>query len=362
MLLANNNVLNKYESILKEELSPMTRAIDEEGVYPETVLRALGKAGAYQISELTYKEEMLKRLQLINIAARSCVSTSFLIWCHTTAISFISNSGNAYLKETLLPLLESGEVLAGTGLSNPMKYYAGMETLRLTAERHENGYTINGILPYVSNLGKGHWFGIIAQVDEEQRIFAMVNCDSLGLTLTEHKDFAGLNGTRSFTCRFDDVFLEDNVMISTSADDFVKTIRSSFMLTQTGMGIGLIKASVDTMQKCIKKQNESNKFIGVSTEHILDELEAVQHKIHDLFESTIEVPFNDAVQIRLQGAELALKTAEIAMLYQGAAGYLKKSDSMRRLREALFIAVVTPAIKHLKRMLHEQSNPLLGVN
>jgi hypothetical protein len=362
MLLANNDVLNKYERILKEELSPIARAIDEEGYYPETVLRALGKAGAYQISGLSYKEEISKRLELIDLAARSCVSTSFLIWCHTTAISFISNSKNAYLKETLLPLMESGEVLAGTGLSNPMKYYVGMETLRLTAERHENGYTINGILPYVSNLGTGHWFGIIAQVNEEQRIFAMVNCNSPGLTLTEHKDFAGLNGTRSFTCRFDNVFLEDNVIISTSADEFVKTIRSSFMLTQTGMGTGLIRASVDTMQKCIKKQNETNKFIGVSTEQILEELDAVQQKVNDIFSSSLEVNFNDAVQIRLQGAELALKTAETAMLYQGAVGYLRKSDSMRRLREALFIAVVTPAIKHLKRILHEHSNPIFNVN
>lgn len=359
MMLANNDVFNKYERILKKELSPIASAIDEEGYYPETVLRALGNAGAYQISGLTYEEEISQRLGLIDLAARSCVSTSFLIWCHTTAISFISNSDNAYLKETLLPLMESGEVLAGTGLSNPMKYYAGMEAVRLTAERHKNGYTINGILPYVSNLGSGHWFGIIAQVNEKQRIFAMVNCNSPGLTLTEHKDFAGLNGTRSFTCRFKDVFIDEQGIVSHSADEFVKTIRSSFILTQTGMGTGLIKASLDTMQKCIKKQNQTNQYIGVSTEHILEELNAVQQKVNDLFESSLEINFTDAVQIRLHGAELALKSAETAMLYQGAAGYLRKSDSMRRLREALFIAVVTPAIKHLKRMLYEHSNPIL---
>ena len=41
------------------------------------------------------------------------------------------------------------------------------------------------------------------------------------------------------------------------------------------------------------------------------------------------------------------------MLHLGAKGYLSNNAAQRRLREAYFIAIVTPAIKHLRKELHE---------
>lgn len=44
-----------------------------------------------------------------------------------------------------------------------------------------------------------------------------------------------------------------------------------------------------------------------------------------------------------------LEAAQAAMLHQGARGYLRTATAQRRLREAYFIAIVTPALKHLRR-------------
>jgi hypothetical protein len=41
------------------------------------------------------------------------------------------------------------------------------------------------------------------------------------------------------------------------------------------------------------------------------------------------------------------------MMHMGAKGYLSNNAAQRRLREAYFIAIVTPAIKHLRKELHE---------
>jgi hypothetical protein len=35
-------------------------------------------------------------------------------------------------------------------------------------------------------------------------------------------------------------------------------------------------------------------------------------------------------------------------MHQGARGYLKSAAPQRRIREAQFVAIVTPAIKHLR--------------
>ena len=46
--------------------------------------------------------------------------------------------------------------------------------------------------------------------------------------------------------------------------------------------------------------------------------------------------------------ELALRATQSALLHQGARGYLMSSAPQRRIREAHFVAIVTPAIKHLR--------------
>jgi hypothetical protein len=54
---------------------------------------------------------------------------------------------------------------------------------------------------------------------------------------------------------------------------------------------------------------------------------------------------------RLTGAELSLRAAQGAMLHAGASGYTVDAPAQRRLREAYFIAIVTPSVKHLHKVL-----------
>ena len=56
----------------------------------------------------------------------------------------------------------------------------------------------------------------------------------------------------------------------------------------------------------------------------------------------------DVLDARTQGSELALRASQSALLHQGARGYLLSSAPQRRVREAHFAAIVTPAIKHLR--------------
>jgi len=51
----------------------------------------------------------------------------------------------------------------------------------------------------------------------------------------------------------------------------------------------------------------------------------------------------------VDGGELCLRAANSALMHQGARGYLMHSAVQRRVREAQFVAIVTPAIKHLRK-------------
>ncbi len=58
------------------------------------------------------------------------------------------------------------------------------------------------------------------------------------------------------------------------------------------------------------------------------------------------------IQSRLTASELSLRASQAAMLHAGARAYLSGSPQERKLREAYFVAIVTPAIKQLKKMLY----------
>ena len=51
--------------------------------------------------------------------------------------------------------------------------------------------------------------------------------------------------------------------------------------------------------------------------------------------------------------DASVAAAHAAMLHCGARGYLKSHRAQRRLREAYFVAIVTPATKQLRKMLAE---------
>jgi alkylation response protein AidB-like acyl-CoA dehydrogenase len=59
------------------------------------------------------------------------------------------------------------------------------------------------------------------------------------------------------------------------------------------------------------------------------------------------------VALRLDIGEASVAAAHAAMLHCGARGYVKSHRAQRRLREAYFVAIVTPATKQLRKMLQD---------
>lgn len=141
------------DDLIQTQFKPFVRRIDSEAYYAEDFLKSIGKAG---FLDSRNGVDYAKEARVVEETAKVCMTTAFNLWCHLASLTYIRNSENAYLKNEILPRLENGELLGGTGLSNPMKYYAGLEALYLSAKKDNGGYIVNGQLPTVSNLGTDH--------------------------------------------------------------------------------------------------------------------------------------------------------------------------------------------------------------
>jgi alkylation response protein AidB-like acyl-CoA dehydrogenase len=357
-------ILPGLSELIAVELAPKVVDIDLKGVYPDAFLRKLGTLGGLgsltPVSHGGSARGLKHAIQVVEEASKQCVSTGFLLWAQYALQWYVLNGTNPVLAADMLPKMARGEVLGGTAQSNTMKSCVGIEETRLKAQRVAGGYRVNGVLPWVSNIGPEHHFHMGASLpDAPGLVIGLLHGSTPGLTLAQNAHFIGMEGTNTFACQFRDVFLPDAQVVCHphEFDAFRDHTKSAFILLQMGMGLGLVDACAAMMKRSDRTHGHVNRFLDVQADALGVELDAARAATYDLAEridrdgSAPHV--KETLQLRLAGSELSLKAANAAMLHLGAKGYLSNNAAQRRLREAYFIAIVTPAIKHLRKELHE---------
>jgi alkylation response protein AidB-like acyl-CoA dehydrogenase len=346
------------------ELPGLVQKIDSEGYYPESLLREFGRLGAFaqHLPDVSDNVDLAAAIDAMAAAGEHCLSTSFCMWCQDALAWYIFASTNNELKESVGQRAASGEALGGTALSNPMKTLFGIEQMRLKGERVDGGYRVKGLLPYVSNLGDDHYFGGIFEVESggrKRNVMAIFPCAAEGLSLSANTKFVALDGTRTFSVQLRDVAVPDSGVIADPADDYVKRIRAGFVLLQSGMAFGLIRDCIRLMQRTRGQLGHVNKYLEVQPETLVEQLAAMESEVARLAATPFETDpayWRAVIEARLAAGEASVAAAHAAMLHCGARGYVANATAQRRLREAYFVAIVTPATKQLRKMLSDMTN------
>jgi hypothetical protein len=146
-----------------------------------------------------------------------------------------------------------------------------------------------------------------------------------------------------------DTFVPHADVLSDDARSFVAKIRNGFVLLQTGFGIGVALGAARSMREDPVGRRLAV-HLPLGPEQIDARCDALLQRVNSLasiHQSTDHSLFLDVLRLRLDVSWLALEAAQSAMLQFGARGYLVNSEPARRLREAQFVAVVTPSVKHI---------------
>jgi hypothetical protein len=145
----------------------------------------------------------------------------------------------------------------------------------------------------------------------------------------------GLEGSLTVAMHFSDAFVSDAFVIAHPADSFIRTIALPMILAQVGLGLGLVGA-------CVEQDSD----LAAALSSLRAESYAVAARCEKGTATRREV-----LAVRAASSDLALRAANSALLHAGAKGYLTQHPAQRRLREAHFIASMTPTLKHLRQEL-----------
>ncbi len=368
------DLLAAVRALADGPLAELADGIDRRGIYPKSILQRLGDLGALKahLAEPGRPADYGLAIRAMTEVSRVCGATGFMVWCHDVCGVYMEQSGNPALMGEAFTRHANGQTLGATGMSNPMKTFAGIETFLLHAVKVAGGWRVSGTLPWVSNLGPDHYFGAVADVVVPHKtekpggekpaleIMFMVRCDAPGVELRNCPSFSAMEGTNTWAVRLTDYFVGAQDLIAAPVRPFIGRIRSAFILLQTGMGLGVAQGAIDSMWKVERPLGHVNEFLEDRPDDLHAELDELTARIMRL----AQTPFGlgqgstqaqnneymiDVLDVRAHASELALRAAQSALLHQGARGYLMTSDVQRRVRESHFVAIVTPAIKHLRK-------------
>lgn len=349
---------------IQHSLVPIVQDIDRKGLCPREFLKQLGQAGGFAAAIPTQYGglglNLAAQIEVIAQVGRECGSSAFLTWCQSACAWYLLHSANAAPRERYLSRVARGTLLSGTGMSNAVKHLAGIERINLHGHREGDAYRISGALPWVSNIGPGHLVIVAASLEDGGYIMFALPLDAEGVILHDCQEFSGMEGTGTLNIRLKNVLVPSSDVLAhpNQFEAYLQRIKPGFILTQIGMGLGITQASVQTMIDCNVSHAHVNQYLDDQAPELSAQIDALRTTTFTLARLDDQAPQLDILRARARASELTLGAAQSAALHAGAKGYLMRHPAQRRLREALFVAIVTPALKHLRKEIDTLENRL----
>jgi butyryl-CoA dehydrogenase len=295
-------------------------------------------------------------------------SHSITISAHTTlGTSPIVNFGTQEQKKRFVPLLASGRVIGGFGLTEDT---AGSDAggTRTTAVRKNGHYVLNGSKRFITHAGVGEVFVVTAVTDPaagtrgiSSFILTKDTCDlpratevgighscdlqpMKGFTSGKKEDKLGWRSSDTRELLFTDVEVPAENLLGKEGQGFVNFMRTldAGRIGIASLSLGLAQGAFDLSLQYASTRKQFGKaiaeFQGVQFQlsDIATELEAGRHLVyHAAWLAQHGHPFSkEAAMAKLFCSEMAMRATTKAIQIHGGYGYTKDYPVERMMRDA----------------------------
>ncbi len=277
---------------------------------------------------------------IVAALAERCLATGFVTWAHRMALEYLVAAGD----EEGADELRTARRVGSSAMAGAFRAGLGLAALDLTARRQGGELVVDGSLPWASNLVPDAVVVTAAEVADEGPVVIAVNRDAPGLRVRAYRELLALDATASGGLAFERVRVPREAVLDTAFSAFLARVRPAFLTLQTAFCLGLARAALQAGGE--RLEGLGAEFAGEHQE-LERERDAVERRLaHQA--SDEDVPMRERVALRLDAAVLAREAVRVEAAVSGGRGYLLRSDTARRLREAAFIPVQSPTETQLR--------------
>jgi butyryl-CoA dehydrogenase len=368
----HHSVREMVRQFARDEVAPVAAKHDADATFPWENIRKMGELGLLGIP---WPEELggagldlLSYMIVIQELAKVDASHGLTVSAHTTlGTSPIVNFGSDAQKQRYVPLLASGRVLGGFGLTEPD---AGSDAggTRTTAVRRGDRWVINGTKRFITHGGVGEIFVITAVTDPGQGtkgissfILTKPTNDPAGAEAAgvgHEPSLEAMPGFRagkkedklgwraSDTCELimEDVEVPAENLLGEPGKGFTNFMRTldSGRIGIAALSLGIAEGAFEEAARYASVRKQFGKpiaeFQGVSFQlsDMATEIEAGRHLMfHAAWLAQNGHPFSkEAAMAKLFCSELAMRATIKAVQIHGGYGYTKDYPVERMMRDA----------------------------
>jgi alkylation response protein AidB-like acyl-CoA dehydrogenase len=365
-------VREMVRAFAREEVAPVAAQYDERAEFPWQNIKKMGELGLlgvpwsenYGGAGLDYIAYMIAIHEMAKVDASHAITIS----AHTTlGTSPIVHFGTDEQKQRYVPLLATGKVLGGFGLTEES---AGSDAggTRTTAVRKNGHYVINGSKRFITHGGVGEIFVVTAVTDpkkgtkgitssimtkpttdlETAKTIGIGHDPSLpamaGFRSGKKEDKLGWRASDTCELIFEDVEVPVENVLGQEGQGFVNFMRTldAGRIGLAALSLGLAEGAFEQATRYATVRRQFGKaiyeFQGVQFQlsDMATEIEAGKHLMyHAAWLALHGKPFTkEAAIAKLFCSELAMRTTLKAIQVHGGYGYTRDYPVERMMRDA----------------------------
>lgn len=338
----------------------MTQSKERELLQVRSFVR--GRAEALDRSETDVREDIallgelgliglgldgsgLRRMtEVIEDVSSESLAAGFSVWAHRMTLECV-NRASGQVRDAFRPDLESGATIGVTAMAAGLKHVAGLGDTPLIATPTVDGIEVSGPIRWASNVFESSLIVLPARSETGETYVALVHAGAPGVSVNPSPDLLALGATASTSLSLERVQIPSTHVISTDLVGFVNEIRPTFFLLQTSLCSGITRAA---LAECEQLLTGLGKQFESEYRSFAREFDSLRSRLHDYASNVAGVSRHDLIRLRLDGANLAVAATRLESTLRGGAGYVTKSATNRRFREAAFLPIQSPSEGQLR--------------
>lgn len=287
---------------------------------------------------------------LVRSVAREDLSTAFSAWAHRMTIDYVSqgHGTGAYL-----PALESAATLGATAMAAGTAHVLAGTPLPVSYRLDRDDVVLDGRIPWASNLIEP--FLVVTAAahvnDPERTLVVAIEGGTVGLEPAPYPELLALNATGSTTVKLTGVRVPRANVIADDVGPFVEGVIARFLLLQGAFCSGLADRALTEAEANLGPMGEA---IRSDLDRVRGDVDAADGTARALAQDSIagrRPAHDELLRLRLRWSELATRAVHLELAATGGRGYLSRSATARRQREAAFLPIQAPTEVLLRWLL-----------
>ncbi|MBA3659657.1 MAG: acyl-CoA dehydrogenase [Gemmatimonadales bacterium] len=368
----HQQVRETVREFARAEVAPVARELDRTSTFPWENVKRMGELGLLGVP---WSEELggsgmdqLSYYLTIHELAKVDASHALTISAHTNlGTSPIVDFGTDEQRRRYVPLLASGQVLGGFGLTEPGAGSDAGGTATTAVDKGDH-YLLNGSKIFITHAGVGEIFVVTARTEpgtgsrgitsfivtkdtvdlDTCRALGIGHAEDLGVTrgvrAGKKEDKMGWRASDTRELIFEDAIVPKENLLGTPGRGFVNFLRTldAGRIGIAALSLGIAEGAYDEALKYAGTRHQFGRAIGsfqgvnFQLADMATEIEAATHLLyHAAWLKQNGRPFKkEAAMAKLFCSELAMRTTTKAVQIFGGYGYTTDYPVERMMRDA----------------------------